>query len=93
MLPEKVQTVLKCLPLLHGSSFLRETLTKQIMTDTFVNCPVELVNEYKEAMGITILFNDKVVSTGFQVAFIIISGIIFICVSAILQRRRNVMSR
>lgn len=93
MLPEKVQTVLKGMPLLHGSAFLREILTKQIITDTFVNCPVEFINEYKEAMGITILFNNKVVSTGFQVSFIIISGIIFISISAILQRRRNVMSR
>ncbi|HWT74715.1 MAG TPA: ABC transporter permease [Mobilitalea sp.] len=93
MLPEKVQTVLKCLPLVHGCSFLRDTITQQSIAATFSNCPQELIDGYKEYMGITVSFNDKLVSGGIKVAFLVISGIIFIAVSAIMQRRRNVMSR
>lgn len=93
MLPEKVQTLVKCFPLMHGCSFLRDAFTRQIIADTFTNCPQELISEYKEAMGITVLFNDQVVSAGFKVAFLVISGIIFIGIAAVLQRKRNVMSR
>jgi multidrug/hemolysin transport system permease protein len=93
MLPEKVQTVLKFFPLVHGCSFLRNLFTEQIMTDTFFNCPQELINGYKEYMGMTIAFQDNAVTEGIKVAFMLISGIIFIGISAILQKKRNVMSR
>lgn len=93
MLPEKIQTVLKCLPLVHGCSFLRDTFTQQIINKTFTNCPTELIDGFKKSMGITILFNDKIVSSGFKVAFLVVSGIILIGISAIIQRKRNVMSR
>jgi multidrug/hemolysin transport system permease protein len=93
MLPDKVQTVLKCFPLVHGSSFLREAFTEQIIADTFVNCPKELIDGYKEAMGITLMNNDQVISDGFKIAFLIISGVLFLVISALMQKRRNVMSR
>lgn len=93
MLPEKVQTVIKCFPLVHGSSFLRDIFTRDILTKTFHNCPQKLITDYKEYMCMTITYHDKVVSGAFKVAFLLISGIIFIGISAVLQRRRNVMSR
>ena len=93
MLPEKVQDVLKCFPLLHGSSFLRDLLTKDIIATTFTNCPEELISGYREYMGITLLSNGEIISTTIRVAFMVISGIIFIGIAAILQRKRNVMSR
>ncbi len=93
MLPEKLQDVLKCFPLLHGCSVMRELLTKDIITKTFANCPEELISGYKEAMGITIMHGGEAVSSTFQVAFLVISGIIFIGVAALLQSKRNVMSR
>ena len=93
MLPEKLQNVLKCFPLLHGCSFMRELFTKDIIAKTFAGCPEELISGYKEAMGITIVQDGKIISVTFQVAFLVISGIIFIGIAAVLQRKRNVMSR
>jgi multidrug/hemolysin transport system permease protein len=93
MLPEKVQTVLKCFPMVHGCSFLRNAFTEQILTHTFTNCPEEFIIGYKEYMGMTILFQDEIVSDGIKVAFLVISGIILIGIAAITQKRRNVMSR
>ncbi len=93
MLPERVQTVLKCFPLLYGSSLMREVFTKQLLKETFLNCPDELISSYKEYMGITLLYNGEGVSDTLQVAILVISGIIFIGIAAALQRKRNVMSR
>lgn len=93
MLPEKVQNILKCFPLLHGCSFLRDLLTRDILATTFADCPEELINGYKEAMGINILQGGETIPITFQVAFLIISGIIFLGAAALLQRKRNVMSR
>lgn len=93
MLPDKVQNVLKCFPLLHGCSLMRAIFTEDILKTTFTDCPPELISGYKEYMGITILFQDKTADPTFQMAFMLISGIIFIGIAAILQRKRNVMSR
>ncbi len=93
MLPEKVQSVLKCFPLFHGCSFMRSIFTEEILSTTFSNCPEQMISGYKEYMGMTILYQDKVLSDTFQVAFMVISGIIFISIAAVLQKKRNVMSR
>ncbi len=93
MLPEKVQLVLKCFPLFYGCSFLRELFTRDILIKTFSNCPEQLVSSYKEFMGMTVLLRDNVITDKIKVAILLISGIIFIGISVIIQRRRNVMSR
>lgn len=93
MLPERVQMVLKGFPLFYGCSFLRELLTENILAKTFVNCPEQLVSQYKETMGITVIVQDNIVSNQVKVAILVISGIIFIGISIIVQRRRNVMNR
>ncbi len=93
MLPEKLQGVLKCFPLLHGCSIMRDLLTKDILAKTFEGYPEELISAYKEAMGISILYEGEVASITNQVAFLLISGIIFIGIAVLLQRKKNVMSR
>ena len=91
-LPNTVQTVLKCLPMIHGASLLRDCLTKEIMDKTFVNCPEELINGYKEAMGISIYFNDVPVSNLFKIIFLLLVGIIFIGISAAMHKKRYAYS-
>jgi multidrug/hemolysin transport system permease protein len=93
MLPTKVQTVIKCFPLVHGSSFLREIFTQDILVKTFNNCPEQIMVDYKKYMGITITYQDDVIGGGIKMAFLVISGMVFIGISVILQKRRNVMSR
>ncbi|MGB8451994.1 MAG: hypothetical protein WCD89_06640 [Anaerocolumna sp.] len=93
MLPANIQTILKCFPLLHGCSLMREAFTKTALRLTFKNCPEELIEGYKKYMGISIKWGNHMVGSQFQVAFLIISGIILIIVSALIQRKRNTVIR
>jgi len=93
MLPDKVQTVLKCFPMVHGSSFLRDIFTSDIITKTFQRCPQQVIDQYKEYMGMTLTYNNNIISNVTKMAIMVISGIIFIGISAVLQKRRNVMRR
>jgi len=93
MLPEKLQDALKCFPLVHGCSLMREIFTAEIVQKTFADCPEELIDGYKKYMGISMYFGDKAVTDVNKVVILVISGIIFIGIATILQRRRNVMSR
>ena len=93
MLPEKVQAVLKGFPLIYGCSLMRTVFTEGVIAKTFSNCPQDVITGYKEYMGMTVLFMDSAVSDVIKVAIMIISGIIFIGISALIQKRRNVLSR
>jgi len=92
-LSDKLQTVLKCFPLLYGSSLLREVLTKNILEETFYNCPDLLKKEYMDYMGITVNVGNHMVDTCLKVAFMLISGIILIIISSFIQRKRITVIR
>lgn len=82
-LPEKVQTVLKALPVLHGSAMLRDIFTKKALETTFFGMPEEVVEEYKAYMGITVKAGETVLSSEIQMAFLLGFAIIMIIASVI----------
>ncbi len=82
-LPEKVQTVLKALPVLHGSAMLREIFTKKALETTFRGLPVEVAEEYKAYMGITVEAGEKVLGGEIQTVFLLGVAIIMIIASVI----------
>lgn len=89
MLPDKVGTVLKCLPILHGTSLMRKLCCENILEKTFSGLPGEVLEGYKEAMGITVTVGDSPVSDEFQVAFLLICGMIALGVAAAVSMRRR----
>lgn len=93
MLPVKVQSVLKCFPLLHGTSLMRSIFTEEALKNTFQGLPKEVITGYKEYMGMTISWKEGIIDDRIKMVIIVISGIIFIGISALLQKRRNVMSK
>lgn len=88
-LPDKVGTVLKCLPILHGTSLMRKLCCGDMLEKTFSGLPGELVEGYSEAMGITITMGDSTVSDEFQVAFLLICGIIALGIATIVAVRHR----
>lgn len=87
-LPDGVQTFLKCLPVLHGCSMFRSVLTHEICEKTFDGVPAEIVDEYMEAMGVTVTFDGNVIDRNLQLAILGICGIIFIAAAALITSRR-----
>lgn len=82
-LPEKVQMVLKALPVLHGSAMLREIFTKKAMETTFQGLPGEVAEEYKAYMGITVKAGEKVLGSEIEIAFLLGFAIIMVIASVI----------
>lgn len=87
-LPEGVQTVLKCLPVLHGCSMFRSVLTKASVEKTLAGVPAEIVEEYREVMGITTSFGDTEIGREIQLAILAVCGIIFIVAGTLISRKR-----
>lgn len=93
MLPDKVGSVLKCLPVLHGAAMLRRVCTEDAIANTFSGLP-EIAGElFREQMGVTIFVKDQEISLQSQLLFMMICAIIAIIVSAWISNRRKLKDR
>lgn len=93
MLPESVQKVLKCLPILHGISLTRQISTKIALENTFLGLPEEVSKEYRRYMGVTVEVKEQVISSGSQLTFLILWGIVALFISVVLLKKREVKAR
>lgn len=89
MLPEKVATALAYLPVLHGTSLMRKLLMKEILEETFAGAPTQVLVEYQKQMGILVEMQDKIVSSNFQICFLIGCGIIALITAVLIQKKRT----
>lgn len=92
-LPKGVAEVLKYIPILHGTSLMREACCRDALEKTFTNVPPQLVSEYKEYMGIKIKMGEKAASFPFQILFLAGCGIITFIMIMIVQKKRTINDR
>ncbi|MDE6846757.1 MAG: ABC transporter permease [Lachnospiraceae bacterium] len=71
MLPEKIVTVLKAFPVLHGAAMMRSVCTRDSLAATFAGLPTEVSEIYQSEMGITISLNEQTISDFTSVFFVI----------------------
>ncbi len=88
-LPAPVQSVLKCLPVLHGASMMREVCTQEAIVEAFAGMPQGAGEIFREAMGISVMAGEHKFSLGEQVAILLLYAIIAIVAGAALSRRRK----
>lgn len=78
----EIATVMKCLPVIYGSSMFRLVMTEDIMAKTFEGVPAEAISEYSEAMGISLnAFGFDVSALG-SVIILAVCGVVFLAVGA-----------
>lgn len=92
-LPNEIVSFLKCLPVLHGTSMFRSVITNDMLNNTFNGVPSEIVDQYKEAMGISLKIGDTTINPIMQIAFLLICGIIFIVLSAVIMNKSRKQDR
>lgn len=56
-LPSGVAEGLKCIPILHGTSLMRKVCCEQAIQTTFADIPQEVIDGYREYMGISVLMD------------------------------------
>lgn len=88
MLPEKVCTVLKVLPVLHGASMMRRVSVQEALTETFAGAPDAVTEGYSEGMGITVSVNGEILPVSMQLLFVVLLGIGIMVLSALISMRR-----
>lgn len=88
-LPEKVATVLKYLPVLHGASMMRRVCTQSAAEITFAGLPAEIVELFNEEMGVTVIMGEEVASIGVQAGGLLALGIGVLAAAAFVSRKKG----
>lgn len=92
-LPRSVGRVLKCLPVLHGTSILRKICCADVIDRTFSGMPSEFISEYNKHMGINVVVNSKILSSSFQIGFLITYAVIALLIAILITVKKNVNDR
>lgn len=92
-LPDAVGKVLKCLPILHGAALMREVITEQMLKSVFEGMHVQVLEEYREAMGISIVWNGEIINSWIQIGFLAGCGIIALAAAVLCMRFRKMTDR
>ncbi|MDF2539207.1 MAG: hypothetical protein K0S76_2228 [Herbinix sp.] len=93
VLPETVKKVLVLFPICSGSAWMREVFTEEAAARTFAGLPKQGLEFYREYSGITLKFADMEISNLIKFLILFGSGILFIIISAIILRKKNVRDR
>lgn len=93
MLPEKIASVLKCFPFLHGAAMMRVVCTKQAVETTFAGVPDEVTEVFMENMGITVMMDGHEVTFAMQAAYILVLSVLAIVAAAFISNKRSVRDR
>lgn len=86
---ERIQTVLKCLPVIHAASMMRRVCTEAAMTETFAGLPEEVRAVFCEKMGITLSAGGAKIGTGWQIGLVLLYAGLAVAAAAVLNRRRK----
>lgn len=79
-LADRISGVMKCTPIIYGTSMFREVMTKSILESTFEGVPAEVAEEYREIMGIRLKVADYALTVREEWLILLVCGIVFLMI-------------
>lgn len=79
-LADSISGLMKCTPIIYGTSMFRKVMTKSILDSTFGGLPMEVVDEYREIMGIQLTVADYTLTLRDECLILLACGIIFLVI-------------
>lgn len=76
-LGEGVQWIIKLFPASHGAVLFRQIMMEQVLASAFADAPVQVLELYQEAMGITFTYQGYLMKQWVHILVIIATGILF----------------
>lgn len=73
-----IAAVMKCTPVLYGAALFREKMTREILGETFRGIPAEVVEEFREVMGISLSIQGHKLSGWEEIAVLLVCGVLFL---------------
>lgn len=92
-IPEKIAELLKYFPFLHGAAMMRVVCTKEAIETTFAGLPEEVIEVFREDMGIIVMLGGTEVTFAMQAAFLLALSALAILAAAFISSKRAVRDR
>lgn len=91
--PELVQKIVKCFPLVYGASAMRGVLSNDALDLAFENAKPSIISEYSSYMGISLSWNDNILSDWIKILVLMASGFLFMILSMFILKRKQIRDR
>lgn len=85
-LSDGIAALMKCTPIIYGTSLFRSIMTETILAKTFEGAPQSMVEEYTQAMGIRLTVWDYTLHPGDEWLILSVCGIIFLMLGMYMLR-------
>ncbi|TAH69839.1 MAG: hypothetical protein EWM47_06110 [Anaerolineaceae bacterium] len=93
IMPKIVGKILAFIPMTQGSAWMRKEFTKDALNATFAGLPKEAIAEYSEITGMDLKIGNTVFAPWMQFVLMFGSGIIFMILSVVMMKKKNVRDR
>lgn len=80
-LPEAVQYIVKLFPVSHGAALFRQVMMEQSINAAFAGAPTEILDNFKESMGIIYRFGEYTITSFESVVILIGTAVVFYLLS------------
>ncbi|MGM9934761.1 MAG: hypothetical protein ACI32Y_06520, partial [Clostridium sp.] len=85
--------IVKCFPLVYGASAMRGVLSRDALDLAFENAQSSIISEYSSYMGISLSWNDNILSDWIKILVLMASGFVFMILSIFLLQRKQIRDR
>ena len=75
-----------CTPIIYGSAMFRSVMCKSVLQDTFQGISSDIVDVYREEMGIDITVFDHLLSVTDEWIILLVCGIMCLIIGALMLR-------
>lgn len=93
IMPDIVVKILAFVPMTQGSAWMRKEFTMDALNATFAGLPNEAITEYAEITGMNLKIGDTVFTPWMQFLLMFGSGALFMILSSIMMKKKNVRDR
>ncbi|MFA5235376.1 MAG: ABC transporter permease [Bacilli bacterium] len=87
--PEAMQVVIKLFPVSHSAALFRDIVMSEPMAVAFSGAPSEIIDLFKETMGVSFRFGDFTFTPLIQLAILGATTVIFFGLSLLSVRKKN----
>lgn len=88
-LPSAVQFIVKIFPVSHAASLFRQVMMEEPLAFTFGHAPVESVQSFKEAMGVTFQYGGTTINMLTSIGVLLLTTAVFYALAIINLSRKG----
>lgn len=88
-LPDAVQFVIKIFPVSHAAALMRQVMMEAPLFYTFAGAPAESVAQFRQFMGVELVFGDAAVSAFAGIGILVLTAVVFFLLSMLSLSRKS----